>query len=169
MQMIFGSSKAPVADIDVLNLSGTSESPTTKTLQVIGDDRTGAVTWLIGCIDVGGYPSIVSGEIQSSGVADGGAESFTSVDVSTDWVIPKGFDVTYYALATLDSGSSPTSGSGVGTWLSLVPDGANRSWTWNKVGLGVFRGTLKLEIATDALGADIVATGYYKADIEIIP
>ncbi len=160
MQMIFGSSKAPSGDIDVLNLSGTSSSPRVK-LNVEPFGGESAVSWLIGCNDAPNE-SILSGQVQSSGVGAGDTPNYASVDTSTDWVIPIGFVVTYYVRATLVASSAPTEGSGLDTWLTLAPSGANRLWTWRQSVSGTLKGTLKIEIATDSLGANIVATGHYR-------
>ncbi|KKN01932.1 hypothetical protein LCGC14_1122830 [marine sediment metagenome] len=159
MQMIFGSSAAPVADIDVLNLSGTAESP-----RMVTQDSTpiAQAEWLVGVKQVTAT-SIEKGQIQSAGYAS--VPSYSSFDTSTDWVIPNDFDVNYYIRATYESGSSPTAGSGLGSWLSLVPEGAARSWKWRRSSPGSITGVIKLEIATDLAGTDIVATGYYGATV----
>ncbi len=70
----------------------------------------------------------------------------------------------YWIRATVDAGSTP-GGSAVGSWLKLTGSGAaNRSWDWTKTlpGAGTVSGTLRIEIATDAAGSNIVATGYYR-------
>lgn len=166
MQMIFGSAKAPAGVQDVLSLNGTSPSPILKT-QLSTTPREASASWLIGCNDAP-INSIISGEVQGAAFDDLALAQYVSDNVSTDWVIPKAFVITYYVRATLDAGSNPTAGSAMDTWLTLVPSGANRSWTWLQVGVGVITGTLKLEIATDSDGNDIVATGYYKARAEVL-
>jgi len=75
-------------------------------------------------------------------------------------------DQTYYIRATLDSGVAPSTGPALNTWLSLA---SSRAWVWSQSGLGTTEGTLKIEIASDALGTDIVATGYYEGSAEVEP
>jgi len=166
MQMIFGSSKALVADLDVLNLSGTQASPQNKEFTAL-EPRTATVAWLFGCNDAP-VNSILSGQTQFTAHDDlTFTPQYISVNTATDWVIPIGFSITYYIRATLDSGDAPTSGDLLGVWLSLAPGGANRVWTWLRVNLGNHTGVLKIEIATDSAGTDIVATGYYRAKPEV--
>jgi hypothetical protein len=63
--------------------------------------------------------------------------------------------------ATNDAGSNPDSGPALGTWHTLG-NGATNSWRWVVTGAGTSQGTLKIEIATDSGGSNIVATGYYR-------
>ena len=64
-----------------------------------------------------------------------------------------------YIRATLDSGDTVTTGT-LNTWQILSSD---RLWTWNYSGVpDTVDGTLKIEIATDSGGSNIIATGYYR-------
>lgn len=75
-------------------------------------------------------------------------------------------DQTYYIRATLDADDTPTTGPTLGTWHSLA---TTRTWTWTQTGgLGSYRGTLKIEISSDASGTPIVDTGYYRGYAEIV-
>jgi hypothetical protein len=78
--------------------------------------------------------------------------------------------VTYYVRATWDDkgglDEAPT-GSGsdsLGVWLSM---GASRYWYWTAAtGFNISRGQVKVEIATDSGGTNIIATGYYRGNAE---
>ncbi len=63
--------------------------------------------------------------------------------------------------ATYYSGDSPNSGDTLNTWHK-VGNGSNRAWLWSVTGAGSEVGVIKVEIATDSGGSDIVATGYYR-------
>jgi hypothetical protein len=66
---------------------------------------------------------------------------------------------TYYLRATLDSGDSPSLGT-LNTWQALS---SSRTYAWEAgPGFDVAIGTIKVEIATDSGGTNIVATGYYR-------
>lgn len=68
-------------------------------------------------------------------------------------------DQTYYIRATTDIGDLPDSGTSLNVWFSLA---STRSWWWTAgPGFDISTGTLKIEIARDSGGTDIVATGYY--------
>lgn len=162
MQMIFGSSKAPVADIDVLNLSGTEGTPKSVSKTSVNPSSSVQAGWLVAANTIS-LLSIEKGEIQAAGWLLWDTPSYASDNSSTDWVIPHDFDATYYVRATLVAGSNPLMSSGMDVWLSLVPEGANREWRWLQSVEGEITGTIKLEIASDSDGNDVLATGYYKA------
>lgn len=96
------------------------------------------------------------GVIHSDGVSATGTEDWMP---GVEW-FPGAPDRTYYIRATLMSGT-PLSGGTLDSWLSLA---SNRSWNLIKAGpgTGTLESYLKIEIALDAAGAIIVATGYYK-------
>jgi len=73
-------------------------------------------------------------------------------------------DQTYYIRATNHADSDPDSGPALNTWHSLA---STRSWLWQAgPGFDFSRGTLKIEIATDSGGTNIIATGYYRGNAE---
>lgn len=160
MQMIFGSSAAPLIDQDALHLSGTLESPETVT-KLFAFSGFANAEWNVGCIQVP-LNSIEKGEVQSAGWSNIQTPIYASNNPSTDWIISHDFDVNYYIRATLVADIDPNLGSGMDVWLSLVPEGSNRAWRWSRGTVGTNAGTIKLEIATDAEGEDIVTTGYYR-------
>ena len=71
--------------------------------------------------------------------------------------------VTYYGKATLDSGD-PATLNNLSSWVAL---NSTRTLEWNQSGVGTLDGTYKIEIATDAAGNNIVATGYYRGLAEV--
>lgn len=68
--------------------------------------------------------------------------------------------------ATNHSGDNPTSGT-LGSWIS-IDRGTNLTWSWQRTTIGSLDGTLKIEIATDSSGVDIVAIGYYRGKAEVL-
>ena len=152
-----------------VNLSGTEGSPIARShISVDPDDA--LVGWSV--IVESGSNARIKGHIMSIAYdfADAGSTDFVSSNPDTDWIIPHDFLVTYYIRATLVAGTAPISGA-LDIWQSLIPDFSfpfgNRSWTWAAVVVGSRTGTIKLEIATDGAGANIVATGYYKATVTV--
>ena len=72
-------------------------------------------------------------------------------------------DQTYYIRATNESGDNPDSGPALNTWHSL----GTRQWYWSASGgFDLSQGTLKIEIATDSGGTNIIATGYYRGSAQ---
>lgn len=65
-----------------------------------------------------------------------------------------------------DANENPDAGDALGVWHVLSGSGeANRTFTWTEPTDGGFfatTGTIKVMLATDSLGANVVATGYYK-------
>lgn len=70
----------------------------------------------------------------------------------------------YYIRAQANAGHEPSGGAGLNFWLSL--DSVDRQWIWSAPVANIL-GSIKVDIATDAAGANIVQTGYYGADIEL--
>ncbi len=103
--------------------------------------------------------------------SDAGNVDFIKINPETDWVNPHDFDPTYWVRATLVAGTNPFSGV-LGNWQSLIPDDPDpyggRGWTWIQVQLGATTGTVKVEVASDSEGANILATGYYKATVTVV-
>ena len=141
-------------------LGGTSGSPLQVNTTQFGS-QLALCEWTFGATTSG---SITRGKVQKDGRYDGQARSMTTV---SSWVIPNDFqEGPYYIRATdHDGGDMPTDGDALGVWHSLTNGGSNRFFTWinPSTGFSFQSGTIKVEIATDALGANIVATGYYKA------
>jgi hypothetical protein len=129
--------------VEKVTLSGTSGSP-----NVIAKPAGGLVT--------------ITWEFTTSGGVLGDGAPFNS---GTEWidVAPQ---LEYWIRAQTNSGSPPSSGT-VNSWLKLAGSGsATRSWTWsaNNVTLA---GSIQVDIATDSAGTNIVATGYYGAQIGV--
>jgi len=74
----------------------------------------------------------------------------------------------YWIRATANADDLPDTGYALGTWWALT---TTRYWGWEVTGSGFQHssGSVKVEIATDSGGTNIVATGYYggTADMEI--
>lgn len=81
------------------------------------------------------------------------------VDASTDWIIPNSGAAghTYYIRATKTSGDDPNIGDDLATWLALS---SKRQWGQSST-LETLTCTLKIEIARDSGGSDVLASGTY--------
>ena len=67
--------------------------------------------------------------------------------------------------STANAGAAHTTGPTNGIWNVLQGSGeANQRWTWTETtdGEATTQGSVKIEIATDSGGSNIVATGYYQ-------
>jgi len=91
--------------------------------------------------------------------ADGtmGATGSDSALDAPNWLTPveAGVGAGYWARLTVTSGTAPSSGSGAGAWVSLA---ATVYWEWARSTVGSTTAVVKLEIATDAAGATVVAS-----------
>jgi len=104
---------------------------------------------------------------RSDGTVDkldfGGTFQFQS---ATQWVIPNTYTRSYWFRGTASTGSAPNgSSNSLNTWH---PSTSDVIWTWT-ASFGTRVGSIKVEIATDAAGTNIVATGYYGGDVDITP
>lgn len=75
----------------------------------------------------------------------------------TNWYLPtsSGIGTGFWIRVTKTAGVANTSGSALGSWLAIS---GTLAWTWSKAGIGTLSATLDVDVATDALGANIVAT-----------
>ena len=73
----------------------------------------------------------------------------------------------YWLRATVDSGDTP-SGT-IGSWSKVAGSGStNQTYNWTRSGtVGTTAGTVKIEIATDSGGSNIVGTGYYRGEATV--
>ena len=141
---------------EVITLSGTTGSPISYT-DVGEDPGNASVTWIFE----------TDGEVQVLRLIESDFQYATGVQWS-DWQPTPGQD--YWIRATNNAGSNPTGGSGLGTWLKVAGSGSsNRSWVWFRATVGTTTGSIKVEIATDSGGTDIVATGYYEGAAQVFP
>lgn len=72
----------------------------------------------------------------------------------------------YWIRATNNSGTDPDTGPALSTWHALS---TTREWTWTRSSIGTTSGSIKVEIASDSGGTNIVATGYYGGQVTIDP
>lgn len=93
------------------------------------------------------------GSITSTGTTTGSGPNLGH----SKWFIPlsAGIGSSYWIRATLSSGNAWTSGT-MGSWIQLS---SIRTWTTNAAGGSVKSNVTLFEIASDAGGSNIVATG----------
>ena len=138
-------------------LSGTSLSP--NNANTLKSSPTDAVaSWIFN----------LDGTVDRTQTA-GTSQFQTNVEWDTDQPTP-GTDI--WLKAITDSGDAPTSGDSLGVWHVLNGSGeANLTFTWTETTDGVAEttGTIRVDLATDSGGSNIVATGYYKgkANVEL--
>lgn len=74
-----------------------------------------------------------------------------------NWFAPAqaGIGTGYWVRVTKNSGTNNTGGSALGVWLSLT---GSLFWGWSKATMGTIVANIDIDIATDALGANIVAS-----------
>lgn len=111
--------------------------------------------------------SVSSGiSFNTTGLINFASDSFSSLSSQSGmWVwyqpLTTGIGSSYWIRATLQSGTTPTTNAGLGTWLQL---NANRLWQNDRApasGIGSTTSTLLFEISTSATGTPVVASGSY--------
>ncbi len=150
-----------------VSLAGTAMSPRTVFfLEEI--PNVGIAQWLFAGTSFA-PSSVERGDAQKAGFRNGVQATYTSDSPATTWIVPKDFQGTYYIRATLEADTAPnsTGSASLNTWIQIVNGGSNVIWGWQRGTLGTVTGTIKVEIATDSQGNDIVATGYYKGTVTI--
>lgn len=133
---------------ETVTLSGTTGAPNVSTVSKVSptDANAGFIFNSDGTIDTYNFSGLVQ---FAAGV---------------QWIdqTPSG---SYWIRATANAGNGADTGT-YNTWLALT---TNRSWLWTITGIGTTGGSVKIEIATDAAGATIVATGYYGGSATVEP
>lgn len=153
------SAAAGVGDGPLVFLSGSSGTPNTSTDTSIAPNvaeawwqfKTDGTVWRI--------------------VSSVGTQWNTGTEWEADQPTP-GDD--YWIRATLlAGGDAPTSGPSLGTWHKVAGSGSvTRKWTWEtdgSTGEDIRAGTLKIDIADDSGGTNILATGHYRCNVSQIP
>lgn len=141
---------AAIVNTEFVNLSGTTGSPNTDAdFEAPGTARAG-------------WQFLATGDcVKYSGTAHNKPEWYGNPSRTTHSTP----DATYYIRAT-DDGSGddvpPDSGPALNTWWSLA---SSRTWYWEAgPGFDESDGQIKVEIATDSGGTNIIATGYYRGE-----
>jgi hypothetical protein len=130
----------------VVSLSGTSGSPHNVDHSAIDPLNS-----------VAGIRILRNGGLQKYTIAQ------TWATIGNTWGIPIQFDIgdNYWVRATKISGDTPNNeNDGFGSWLNIT---ATKGWSHIQTVIGSRGPTvIKIEIATDSGGSNIVATGYYE-------
>lgn len=142
--------------VEVITLSGTSGTPN----EASDSDNTSADA---------AWEFLTDGTVDK--IEGGSTTQFQTGVEWSDFQPTPGQD--YWVRAQNDAGSNPTTGPALNTWHKVAGSGsANRRWTWQRLdfedGPGTTTGTLQVDIATDASGTNIVATGYYRGSATIV-
>ncbi len=133
----------------IVTLSGTSGTPILSSILV--NDPANATS---------GWKFKSDGSVQRK--SGGGGGTYATYLPGVQWInVEPGH--TYYLRATSNAGDANTSGT-LNTWLALSSD---LTYEWTQTSIGTKTGSLKIEIATDSGGSDIVATGYYGGFSEV--
>lgn len=140
---------------EVITLSGTTGDPN----QAIDFETspTNAQAW---------WDFKTDGRIWKEGLSAGFFQSGT--EWNSNYPDAPGRD--YWIRATANADSAPNLGQTLNTWHVLYGTGqSDRRWGWEEAAIGSYLGSIKVEIATDSGGSNIVATGYYegRADVEV--
>ena len=105
--------------------------------------------------------------MQSAGFKDGVQAVFSTIH---SWVIPNDYqEGPYYVRLTAFADTPPDFASPAvdgSTWHTTF---GNIEFGWSHNGVFFREGTVKIEIATDSGGTNIVATGYYRGRVNSSP
>lgn len=146
-------------------LTGSSGSPTNRGYTAL-DPAEGNVVWYI-CGATGAL-NTTKGYIMNDGYDTGDAVSLSQSHAFTNPL--EGFGTIYVRL-TADSGVADASSHAIdgSTWHSLTEDSHNIWWRETHNGAVAETCVVKVEIATDSGGTNIVATGYYQSTVSAEP
>lgn len=148
---------------ETVYLQGTAGSPVTRTMFGFSESsETYHISFNV-CSITSGPNSLTRGKFEWAGYKEGDLAVYTEIH---DWVVPNDFQQgPYYIRVTYESGTTPDFGT-LDTWLSSA---SNVIFGWSHNGPIVREGVVKVEIATDSGGSNIVATGYYKGRVNSSP
>ena len=139
----------------VYKLSGTSGSPNSAVdVKTTPTDTT--VSWIFN----------TDGTVDKKEAAST-SQFQTGVEWDSDQPTPC---VDNWLRATVDVGDTPSVGT-IGSWSKVAGAGSSiQTYTWAETTNGAAdqTGTLKIEIATDSGGTNIVATGYYRGTAQVL-
>lgn len=112
--------------------------------------------------------SLTRGKMEKAGYKEGISAVFTEIH---DWVTPNDYqEGPYYVRLTAFADTAPDFSSHAvngTTWHDMT--GTNVYFGWSHNGPIIREGVVKVEIATDSGGSNIVATGYYRGRVNSSP
>jgi hypothetical protein len=154
---------------ETVTLLGSSGSPTSKVYP--GFSETGETANIYVQLTASSIGALGStrGTVEWDGYMEGDQINLTSQ--WHDWVDPRDFQDGPYYLQWTDTGDdSPPAFShaeGPDNWHTLSNGGANFWWRQSHNGPITKWTTIKIEIATDSGGTNIIATGYYRFGVSV--
>ena len=164
---------------EIVTLHGTLAVPILKTFSTpFGFPAN--VTWIFSPKDQA-FNSIERGQVQKAGFTSG-ILLFTSVNIDTDWVQPNDFqNGPYFIRAQLEAGGDQPFVATVGLPLSVIGTADNPADWFTLTNGGAFAeyrrralafpdmefGTIKVDISSSASEAGILATGFYRAEVDV--
>ena len=155
---------------EVVTLLGTSGSPTQRSYNGFTESgETGHIYVQFTCSPTGALNS-TKGYVEYDGYKEG-----TQINLQTNWhqwVDPLDFQDGPYYLQWTDTGDDdPPSGfsaaEGPGNWHEVANNGTNIWWRQSHNGPITKWTTIKIELATDSGGTNIIATGYYRFGVSM--
>lgn len=148
---------------ETVSLQGTVGVPIIR--QILGFSESSETYHLNFCFcSVTSAPnSLTRGYAEWAGYKEGNLASYTQIHA---WVIPTDYqEGPYWIRATFVADNAPDTGT-LDVWISMA---SNVFWGWSHNGPTARTGTIKVEIATDSGGSNIVATGYYRGRVSSAP
>lgn len=155
---------------EFVSLQGTSGSPISQTFLGEPAGQLSNIVFNFSA-DASAPASIEKGYVQYAGYEDNVQASYVNIG---PWVEPlTGWTADYWIRATNEGdGVSNTQldptypqSNSLDTWHALTEDSVNIYWGWQHDGPQIRGGTIKVEIADDAVGTTILATGYYRGTV----
>lgn len=147
-------------------LTGTSGTPTSRGYTAL-QPETASLSWII-CGNATGSNNTQKGYVQYAAYDASASASYVNEHA---FVTPNSGWGTLYVRLTQDSGTTDSTTHAIDgtTWHTLTEDTTNITWTESHDGAVNESCVVKVEIATDSLGTDIVATGYYESVVNSEP
>lgn len=155
---------------ETVTLLGTSGSPTQQFASLFSESNETGNIYVQPSAGGAGALGTTKGTVEWDGYLEG-----TQINLQShwhDWVDPRDFQDGPYYLQWTDTGDDDppntfSHAEGPGNWHTLSNGGTNFWWTQQQTGPLTKWSTIKIEIATDSGGTNIIATGYYRFGVNV--